>query len=71
MTMDQLKKRVRQLANRCPLCGKEEENLDHLMLHCLKTCNLWNLLFAIFGVNWVMPGSFRDILEGWRRPFAS
>ena len=30
---DQLKRRGFQLANRCPMC-KEEENLDHLFLHC-------------------------------------
>ena len=34
MTMDQLKKRGFQMASRCPLCGKAEEVLDHLLIHC-------------------------------------
>ena len=34
LTLDQLKKRGRDLANRCFLCGKDEETIDHLLLHC-------------------------------------
>ena len=35
LTMDKLKKMGRHLANRCPLCGKDGENIDHLFLHCM------------------------------------
>ena len=34
LTMDQLKKRGFSLANRCPLCRKVEEYIEHLLLHC-------------------------------------
>ena len=33
LTLDQLKKRGRPLANRCYLCEKEEETLNHLLVH--------------------------------------
>ena len=36
LTLDQLKKRGRALANRCFLCGKGEVAVDHLLLHCSK-----------------------------------
>ena len=36
LTMNQLKKRGDSLASRCPLCGKEEEVLEHLFIHCPK-----------------------------------
>ena len=39
MTLDQLKKRGRFLANRCYLCEEEEETLNHLLVHCLKGQN--------------------------------
>ena len=34
LTMDQLKRRSFFLANRCPLCRKDEENIEHLFLYC-------------------------------------
>ena len=40
LTMEQLKKRGRQLASRCPLCGKDKESLDHLLLRYTKVYNL-------------------------------
>ena len=33
LTVDQLKKRVRHLANRCLCYGDDEENFDFLLLH--------------------------------------
>ena len=66
--MEHLKKRGRHLANRCPLCGKDEERLDHLLLHCPKVYNLWALIVTIFGVNWVLPRSINDTLVGWKGP---
>ena len=32
LTMDQLKRKGFSLANRCPLCGKDEENIKHMLL---------------------------------------
>ncbi|RVW49042.1 hypothetical protein CK203_080976 [Vitis vinifera] len=34
---------------RCFLCLSEAETVDHLLLHCVKTQALWNLLFSLFG----------------------
>ena len=66
LTMEQLKKRGRHLASRCPLCGKDEESLDHLLLHCPKVHNLWAFIFMMFGVFWVLPRSIKDTLVGWK-----
>ena len=65
LTFDQLKRRGFSLANRCPLCQKSEETVDHLLIHCTMTRVLWDLLFSLFGVSWVLPASVRDSLLGW------
>ena len=66
--MEQLKKRGRHIASRCPLCGKEEKSLYLLLLHCPKVYNLWAFIFTIFGVYWVPPSSIKDTLAGWKGP---
>ena len=69
-TLDQLKKRGRHLANRCPLWGVDEETIEHILLHCTKVWDIWALLFALFGVTWVLPCSVREMLLGWQGSFA-
>ena len=65
LTLDQVKKRGWDLANRCSFCQVEEESIDHLLLHCEKTRALWVMLFTLFGVSWVFPSSIRETLLGW------
>ena len=65
LTLDQIKKRGRALANRCFLCGNDEETIDHLLLHSPVTRLLWDLLLAIFGVYWVFPKSVSETLISW------
>ena len=65
LTLDQLKKRGQCLANRCFLCCEEEESIDHILIQCSKARVLWELLFTLFGVSWVLPYSVRDTLSGW------
>ena len=48
LTLDQLQKRGIPLANRCYLCLEQEETVDHLHIHCIKTISLWELLFSLF-----------------------
>ena len=68
LTSDQLKRRGFSIANCCPLCQKSEETVDHLLLHCTMTRVLWDLLFSLFGVSWVLLASVRDSLLGWKGP---
>ena len=55
LTLYQLQKRGLPLANRCYLCHEKEEMVDHLLLHCVKTRSLWELLFSLYGVTQVNP----------------
>ena len=55
LTQDQLKRRGWILANRCSLCCAEKETINHILVHCSKAKVLWDLVFSLFGVNWVLP----------------
>ena len=55
LTLDLIQKRGWALANKCFMCLEKEETIDHLLLHCTKTRVLWDLLFNLFGVSWVLP----------------
>ena len=61
LTLDQLQKKGFALANKCYL-GHEEETIDHLLLHCVKTRLLWELLFPLLEVTWINPSSIWDTL---------
>ena len=39
-----IEKSGKHLANRCHLCGEDEEPLDHIMLQCIKALSLWDFL---------------------------
>ncbi|RVX14661.1 hypothetical protein CK203_011960 [Vitis vinifera] len=52
LTLDRLQKRGWVLANRCFLCQKCGESIDHLLLHCERTREVWTLLLSFFGVSW-------------------
>ena len=64
LTLNQLQRRGWSLAYRCFLCQGHEESIDHILLHCGKTKVLWELLFSLFTVYWVMQ-STRETLIGW------
>ncbi|RVW94166.1 hypothetical protein CK203_038228 [Vitis vinifera] len=51
LTLEQLQRREYSLANKCFLCLSKVGTMDHLLLHCVKTWVLWNLLFSLFGVD--------------------
>ncbi|RVW72725.1 Glycerol-3-phosphate acyltransferase, chloroplastic [Vitis vinifera] len=69
LTQDQLKRRGWILANRCFLCCAEEETINHILVHCPKVRVLWDLVFSLFGVNWVLPLTVKDTLLGWFASF--
>ena len=57
------------MANRCFLCHTCEESIDHLLIHCEKTREVWMLFLSFFGVSWVFPLSVKETLLGWRGSF--
>ena len=69
LTTDQLKRRGWNMPNRCFLCKEEEETNDRLFLFCNKASMLWNLIFSLFDVQWVLHSTVRGNLLGWNGAF--
>ena len=65
LTLNQLKRTGWSLADRCFFCLAKEESTNHILIHCMKTRVLWELLFALFGVTRVLPCLVRETLFGW------
>ncbi|RVX18958.1 Transposon TX1 uncharacterized 149 kDa protein [Vitis vinifera] len=67
LTLDKLQRRGWQFPNRCFLCGCEEENVNHILLHCTVVRALWEIVLALFGANWVFPEKIKDMLGVYGR----
>ena len=39
----------------CYMCERSEESANHLLLHCPIALELWSMVWALFGLLWVVP----------------
>jgi len=65
LTLDNLRKRHIIIVDRCCLCKRDGESVDHILLHCDVASALWNNIFSRFGISWVMPKSVLDLVACW------
>uniref|UniRef100_A0A2N9F9F3 Reverse transcriptase domain-containing protein n=1 Tax=Fagus sylvatica TaxID=28930 RepID=A0A2N9F9F3_FAGSY len=49
----------------CCMCKAHGESVNHLLLHCTVAQELWSLIFALFGIAWVIPRGVVDLLSCW------
>ena len=64
-TLNSLRKRQVVVINRCFMCKKDGESIDHLLLHCEVAHALWYNIFSRLGLSWVMPSSVLDLCACW------
>jgi hypothetical protein len=65
LVVDNLKKMNVIIVNKCCLCKRNKESVDHLLLHCDVASALWNAFFTGFGMSWVMPRRVIDLFACW------
>ena len=46
-----------------------EETCDHILLHCAFTRSIWELIFVLFGVLWVLPSTVKEVLQSLQGSF--
>jgi hypothetical protein len=64
LTLDNLWKRLVIVIDRCCMCKKDGESVDHL-LHCDVASDLWSVLLSCFGISWVIPRRLNDLFAYW------
>ena len=69
LTTDNLHKRRVLVLDWCYMCKKCGESVDHLLLHCPIACEMWSLVFCLFGIHWVMPQKVFELFESWQGKF--
>ncbi|WJZ89560.1 hypothetical protein VitviT2T_008772 [Vitis vinifera] len=69
LTLDRLQIRGVQLPNCCFLCGCDEENVNHILLYCIVTRALWDIIFGLIDIKWVLPETVKETLISWRGSF--
>jgi hypothetical protein len=61
LTLDNLRKQDVIVFDRCCMCKRNEESMDHLFLYCEVAFASWNAIFSRFGLSWVMPSWVVDL----------
>ena len=66
LTTDNLHKRAIIIWDWCCMCKCNGESVDHLLLHCPIASELWDFLFCLVGLDWVMLRTVIAMLASWR-----
>ena len=53
----------------CRLGAVKRKMSITFFLHCIVVKTLWEIVLAIFGVQWVFPESVKEVLFSWRGSF--
>ncbi|CAN1266289.1 Putative ribonuclease H protein At1g65750 [Linum perenne] len=65
-TTDNLQRRGLALPNRCSLCEKDAESVDHIFIHCHFASQVWYRLSSTLSLNGPLPSSFKGLLLMWK-----
>jgi len=49
----------------CTFCKLQPESLDHVLMSCSYSQQVWRLLASEMGHSWVIPASFKQHYENW------
>uniref|UniRef100_A0A2N9HBH8 Reverse transcriptase zinc-binding domain-containing protein n=1 Tax=Fagus sylvatica TaxID=28930 RepID=A0A2N9HBH8_FAGSY len=63
LTADNLRRRGMIVVSWCCMCKADGESVDHLLLHCPYAKELWDMIFGLFGLQWVMPKRVMDLFS--------
>ena len=69
VTVDNLRKKgvtYTNILDTCTMCGKENETINHLFLHCEVAVQVWNDFIRRCGIAWCCPKNIAEAANAWR-----
>ena len=69
LTTDNLRKQHVLVLDWCYMCKNCGESVDHLLLYCPIACEVWSVVFCLFGIHWVMPQKVIELFKSWQGKF--
>ncbi|WVZ82995.1 hypothetical protein U9M48_030188 [Paspalum notatum var. saurae] len=64
-TADRLAKRGLPRPIICPLCYQEQETMQHLLINCVFSCEIWAIVFTNLGMQALIPQPDGKRFSGW------
>ena len=49
--------------------GSDEENVNHLLIHCTVASVLWGIVLSLFGAQLVFPETVKEAVISWKGSF--
>jgi hypothetical protein len=71
LNSDNLRRRGIHPGSWCCMCKADGESVDHLLLHCPYAKELWDMIFGLFGIQWVMPKRVIELFDCWQGSLGS
>ncbi|CAN1356356.1 Putative ribonuclease H protein At1g65750 [Linum perenne] len=65
-SIDNLQRRGMTLANRCVLCEKDLESVDHLFIHCEFAVEVWNRVSSVLSLLGPRNEDVRGLIQAWK-----
>ena len=53
------------MASICPFCRKNEDSLDHILIHYSTIWELWATILSVTGISWACPYMVKDLFYAW------
>ena len=54
--------------NGCPMCLRDEESVEHLLLNCKSAQTIWMAIIGGFDCCWALPHSLPELFQAWKTP---
>ena len=69
LTAKNLQKGNINVVSWCCMCKEDRLTMKHLLVNCLVARDLWDMIFALFRVQSVMPKGVIELLSCWKNQF--